>query len=120
MVMALSPRQREAEIRVSGHCQASVGHGRAIPASSIYGAGLSLNRRSRLSRTHIPSPVLEEQRGDQRRPAGLVAGAKAGAVVAVEILVKGNVISPVRVALEVVAIAPDGTPPAPGGVAQED
>src|SRR5262245_42014548 len=67
----------------------------------------------------LPS-IVEEQRGDQRCPAGLMAGTEAGAVVTVEIFMKGNVIPPVRVALEIVVVAPDGAAPAAGGVAQED
>src|SRR5262249_26518821 len=55
----------------------------------------------------LPS-IVEEQRGDQRSPAGLMACADAGAVVSVEVFMKRNVIPPVRVALEIVVVAPDG------------
>src|SRR6516225_5910897 len=64
--------------------------------------------------------IVEEQRGDQRCPAGLMAGTDARAVVSVEVLIKRNVIPPVRVALEIVVVAPDGTAPAARGVAQEN
>src|SRR6516162_6183366 len=67
----------------------------------------------------LPS-IFEEQRGDERCPAGLMAGTDAGAVVSVEVLIKRNVIPPVRVALEIVVVAPDGAASAAGRVAQED
>src|SRR6516162_8233984 len=67
----------------------------------------------------LPS-IFEEQRGDERCPAGLMAGTDAGAVVSVEVLIKRNVIPPVRVALEIVVVAPDGTAPAARGIAQEN
>ena len=56
--------------------------------------------------------------GHQRRPSGLVAGAEAGAVVAVEVLVERNVVAPVRVLLELLRAA-EHRPPA-ALVAQED
>src|SRR5262245_34425583 len=71
------------------------------------------------STVRLPS-IVEEQRGDQRRPAGLMTGTDAGAVVSVEVFIKRNVIPPVRVALEIVVVAPDCTAPAPSRVAQED
>src|SRR5262245_40212 len=73
-----------------------------------------------VSRAFMAPSILEEQRGDQRRPARLVAGADTGAVVPMEILMKRNVIPPVRVALIIVVVAPDGASPAVGRVAQED
>src|SRR6266545_3268925 len=45
-------------------------------------------------------PALLEKLGDEPRPAGLVAGADAGTVVAVKVLVEGNQAAPVRVSLE--------------------
>ena len=51
-------------------------------------------------------------------PAGLVARAKAGAVVAVEVLVEEDVVAPVRVVLELLRAAVDR--PAALVVAQED
>ena len=44
-----------------------------------------------------------DQLGHQPGPAGLVAGAEAGAVVAVEVLVEQEVVAPVRVVLELLA-----------------
>src|SRR5215468_2727300 len=61
----------------------------------------------------IPS-ILEEQRGNQGRPARLVAGPNARAVVPMEILKKRNAIPPVWVGLKVVVIAPDGASPTAG------
>src|SRR5262249_61145778 len=52
--------------------------------------------------------------------AGWRAAPGAGAVVSGEVLRKGIVTPPVRVALEIVVVAPDGAAPAAGGVAQED
>src|SRR5579871_6985436 len=62
--------------------------------------------------------VLLDEFGDERRPAGLVAGAESGAVVAVKILIERNVIAPQRAALKELVRAEDG--PAPVGVARED
>src|SRR5215510_186865 len=45
-------------------------------------------------------PALLEKLGHKCRPAGLVAGADAGAVVTVEVLVEGYQAAPVRVLLE--------------------
>src|SRR5580765_5515583 len=56
--------------------------------------------------------------GHQSRPARLMAGADAGAVVAVEILVEKNQITPVRIVLELCGGAVDGPPSAL--VAQEN
>ena len=54
-------------------------------------------------------PVLLNQFCHQRGPAGLVAGADAGAVVAVEIFVEGDQISEVRVGLKLFRAAKDRT-----------
>lgn len=51
------------------------------------------------------STTLLNQLGYQRRPAGLVAGPNACAVVAVEVLVEQNIVAPVRVGLELVRAA---------------
>ena len=58
------------------------------------------------------------QARDEPRPAGLVAGAEARAVVAVEVFVEQDVVAPVRVVLELGDPAIDR--PAPLVVAQED
>jgi hypothetical protein len=52
---------------------------------------------------------LLDELGNQPRPACLVAGSQAGAVVPVKILVKGDVVAPVRVRLETLVAAKDGT-----------
>src|ERR1700749_3297576 len=48
--------------------------------------------------------------GHQRSPSGLMAGADAGAIVAMKIFVKQNVIAPVRVSLELLVPAKHRTP----------
>jgi hypothetical protein len=50
---------------------------------------------------------LLQQLGDQAGPAGLVAGAHAATAVAVEILVEGDMVAPVGVALEQLDLAED-------------
>src|SRR5215470_18964951 len=62
--------------------------------------------------------ALLEQLGDEARPAGLVAGADARAVVAVKVLVEEHEVTPVWVALEFLGAAVDG--PASVGASQED
>ena len=51
--------------------------------------------------------VLLDQLGDQAGPPGLVAGAEAGAGVAIEIFVEQDEVAPVRIGLELLAIAVD-------------
>src|SRR5436853_599740 len=79
------------------------------PAPSIAYSGQ--RARTSLSR-------LLEQLGDEARPARLVTGADAGAVVAVEVLVEEDQVAPVRVSGEALDVAVDRAP-APL-VAQED
>ena len=55
-------------------------------------------RVSRREQVHEP--------GDDAGPAGLVAGAEAGAVVAVEVLVEQQAVAPVRIVLELLASPP--------------
>src|SRR5437879_1885750 len=62
------------------------------------------------------SPGIDQRR-HQGRPAGLVRCAEAGAVVAVEVLVKQQVVAPVRVVLELRGAAVDRA--MAGRVAQE-
>src|SRR5262245_22121839 len=52
-----------------------------------------------------------DQRGDQCGPPGLMAGADAGAVVAVEVLIEQNEIPPVRIVLQLPDAAVHGTMP---------
>src|SRR5262249_36274961 len=68
----------------------------------------------------MPPSIVEEERGDQRCPAGLMAGADAGAVVPVEVFMKGNAIPPMRIGLKVVVVAPHGAAAPAGGGAQEE
>src|ERR1043166_5035994 len=63
-------------------------------------------------------PALLQQLRDEPRPAGLVAGSDARAVVAVEVLVEEDQVAPVWVTLKLLGPAVDGT--APGVVAEED
>ena len=55
----------------------------------------------------------QDQVGDDPRPAGLVRGAEAGAVVAVEVLVEEDVVLPLRIGLEPLDPA-EARPPAVG------
>src|SRR5690349_7649419 len=47
--------------------------------------------------------------GDGAGPAGLVAGADAGAVVAVEVLIEQDVVAPVGIVLELLGVAVNGS-----------
>src|SRR4051794_16514821 len=60
---------------------------------------------------------IVEQDCDQPGPAGLVAGADAGAIVAMKVLVEQEAVAPMRVILELPRGAEDGPPAA--AVAQE-
>src|SRR5262245_55286330 len=62
--------------------------------------------------------ALLQQLGHQARPAGLVAGPDASAVVPVEVLVEQEPVAPVGILLELLGAAEDRT--ATGAVAQED
>ena len=53
--------------------------------------------------------ILLNQFRNERRPAGLVAGADAGAVVAVKVFVKRNEVAPVRILLKFLRAAEDRT-----------
>ena len=55
--------------------------------------------------------VLLDELGDQSGPAGLVARADPGAVVAVEVFVEWDQITPVRVVLEFFRAAENRSPP---------
>ena len=61
--------------------------------------------------------ALLEEFGDQAGPTRLMAGANAGAVVAVEVLVKQRIILPMRIGLEFLLSAEHGT--ATGGVSDK-
>src|SRR5262249_59513502 len=52
--------------------------------------------------------AADDQVRDEACPAGLVAGAEAGTVVAVEVLVEGDELAPVRVLVEARGSALDG------------
>src|SRR5262245_48342030 len=66
-------------------------------------------RRQRLAGGHVLAQLLT-QLGDQASPAGLVAGADSAAVIAVEVFVEWNIVSPVRIALEQLGIAEHRSP----------
>ena len=55
---------------------------------------------------------VAQEAGDQRRPAGLVAGAEAAAVVAVEVFVEQDQVAPVRVVGVAAVVAVAGPPAA--------
>ena len=55
--------------------------------------------------------LLLDQRCDQAGPARLVAGAHAASVISVEILIERDVVTPVRVSLEVLHVPKDRSPP---------
>src|SRR2546429_7894420 len=59
-----------------------------------------------------------DQVGDQARPAGLVGGAEAGRVVAVEVLAEHEIVLPRRVVLQ--AIDPPEAGPSAIGAGEED
>ena len=50
----------------------------------------------------LSAAALLDQLGDEGRPAGLVAGADAGAGVAVEEFVEEDIVAPVRVVLKII------------------
>src|SRR5215471_16138898 len=81
---------------------------------------LGWDRPRAVSRPVMLPSIVEEHRSDQRCPAGLMAGADAGAVISVEVFMKRNVIPPMRIGLKVVVVAPNGASTAAGRVAQED
>src|SRR5262249_5017426 len=79
--------------------------GRGEPLPTAVGQALACRLRSAgqglpYADRNVSSPPLVDERRHQRRPAGLVAGAEAGAVVAVEGLVEQDQVAPVRVLLE--------------------
>src|SRR5262245_21679731 len=88
---------------------------RAGPATRVPPG--SPHPRSRRAAASLRPPLVDQRR-HQTGPAGLVAGAEAGAVVAVEVLVKEDQVAPVRVALELLGAAVDRPPSLP--VARED
>ena len=61
---------------------------------------------------------MHDEGGDQRGPAGLVGGAGTAAGVAVEVLVEGQQVVPIRVGLEEAGVAEDRA--AAAGVVEED
>ena len=78
-------------------------------------SGLSrVGKREALARLEKPYRVQQtvqlDQLGHVSRPAGLMAGAEPGAVVAVEVLVEEHVVAPVRIGLEFLRAAVDRAP----------
>ena len=82
-----------------------------MPCADAFPAGLE-------HRVGIYGPEDLCQRGDQSGPPRLVAGAEAGAVVAVEVLMERNVVTPVRILLELFRAAEHRT--LTGVIAQEN
>src|SRR5262245_44020124 len=84
------------------------------PSTFLYGAHCS-PERGLLAYLQEPLGVQQaielDDFGHDAGPAGLVAGAEPGAVVAVEILIEQNVIAPVRVGLELLRAAVHRPPP---------
>src|SRR5438128_11171625 len=78
---------------------------RPSPAASIRYSGQCVRGAVR-----ILLPALLQELGHEPGPAGLVAGANAGAVVTVEVLVEEDEVAPVRIGLERVGAAVDRTP----------
>ena len=74
-------------------------HDRTV-TSAVHLPASTACRSADRARCGTHGPVDLRERGDEARPPGLVAGAEAGAVVAVEVLVERNAIAPVRVLLE--------------------
>src|SRR4029453_16484566 len=101
--------------RRRGHCRQRRGGELAQERAARERTGVA--GRATRPRGSPPPPRLP-QLGDQGRPAGLVTGADASSVVAVEVLVEEQQIAPVRVGLEFLSAAVDGT--ATIGVPQED
>ena len=102
------------ELRVGG-----CGHGRSFRCACALDPGRAwieshISRGVRHHRRHGFCASAATRRG----PPGLVAGAEAGAVVAVEVLIERNAVAPVRVVLELFRAAKHRTPA--GLVAQED
>src|SRR5262245_18861430 len=92
----------------------TAGAGRRKKATSVNaGEGAELSSTETAASSAGPtraSPLpFIDQRSDQGSPARLVRGTEARAVVAVEILVKEQEISPVRVFLELSRTAKNGT-----------
>ncbi len=96
----------------AGHCGAG-----SPPTCSLTILASTRPRSVSSSALGVDAPEQVQQRSDQAGPSGLVAGAEAGAVVAVEVLVEQDQVAPVRIVLELGRAAVD-RPPAVG-IAQE-
>ena len=74
----------------------------------------ALNERGLLARLQDTLGIQQaeelDELGHDPGPAGLVAGAQPGAVVAVEVLVEQDVVAPVGIGLELLRAAVDGSP----------
>src|SRR5229473_4889746 len=64
---------------------------------------------SRMTNADTSLTTLFDQFRDETGPAGLMAGAKSGAIVAVEVFVEKDKVFPVRIVLENLKSASDGT-----------
>src|SRR5690348_15627578 len=78
----------------------------------------SLRMASRNCREGTSFSALLEKLGDEAGPAGLMTGAKAGAVVAMEVFIKQNQVAPMRITLKEFCAAGDRA--AAGAIAQKD
>jgi hypothetical protein len=76
----------------------------SYPRSSLPGGATRLNERGLPANLQGPLGVQKavklDELGHESGPAGLVAGAQPGTIIAVEIFIKENVIAPVGIALE--------------------
>src|SRR5216684_326811 len=85
-----------------GSCSARARIMRSSSASSDGAA-------SRMTNADTSLTTLFDQFRDETGPAGLMAGAKSGAIVAVEVFVEKDKVFPVRIVLENLKSASDGT-----------
>ena len=62
-----------------------------------------------ITQSSLATPLVDEV-GDEAGPAGLVAGAEAGAGVPMEVLVKQKVVAPMGIVLKFFGVAVDRAP----------
>src|SRR5688572_17141374 len=94
---AAGPRPTVARLRRAGDA-------RVLHTGRRHGAGPLAELEHVVERQHA---AHLDQAGDEAGPPGLMAGADAGAVVAVEVFVEQHVIAPVRIRLELFGPAVD-------------
>ena len=85
-----------------------------VIVADVSGSLHSLNEPSLLAgregAIRIQKAVQLDGLGDEPCPAGLMAGPEPGTIVAVEVLIEQYVVAPVRVGLELLCAAVDGSP----------